>query len=412
MERYCVIGKKLPHTLSPFLYQQLGLDYEIVELPDENALKDFVIKREYCGYNVTIPYKKQIMEHLDVIEDRAKQVGAVNTVINKDGKSYGYNTDVKGMRLALKKAGISIWGKNVLILGTGGTSATAEYVARKEAAASIVKVSRQGDVNYENCYDYNCTDILINTTPIGMFPETTQSPVDLKRFPRLIGVYDAVYNPIKTKLIEQAESLNIPCANGLYMLVAQAKYAAEIYLKKSLPESLLDDLYISTLIAHKNIVLVGMPGSGKTTIGKKLAEVMGRPFIDIDFEIEKRVNKSIADIFKDEGEGTFREIEATVLKEACSNLGHIIATGGGIVLREDNIDAIRRNGYVVWIRRDITELETEGRPLSKDIESLKKIELERMHVYAAISDCSVLNNTINFDIVNRIKEIYENDISN
>jgi shikimate dehydrogenase len=411
LAKYCVIGKKLPHTLSPFLYKNMGFDYGVSELVDETELKNFVVNNTYDGYNVTIPYKKSIISHLDYVDDIAKKVGAVNTVVKKDGKSYGYNTDVEGMRQAFKKAGISIWGKNVLILGTGGTAATAEYFSRSEAAASIVKVSREGEINYNNCYEYNCTDIIINTTPVGMFPITNEIPIDLKRFPRLSGVYDAVYNPLKTKLKEEAEKIKIPSANGLYMLVAQAKKAAELYLGKILPDTLTEELFRKTLIAHTNLVLVGMPGSGKTTIGKELARLMNRPFIDIDEQIEKKEGRKIPDLFELKGETYFREIESQLLNEACSNLGYVIATGGGAVLKEDNRDSIRRNGYVVWIRRDISDLEMEGRPLSRDINALKKIESDRMHLYADISNVSVLNNSINLEVAKEIKEIYENDIS-
>lgn len=411
LNKYCVLGRSLPHTLSPFLYQQLGLNYQVVELPDEAALKVFALKKEYSGYNVTIPYKKEIMKYLDVVDVKAREVGAVNTVLNKDGKSYGYNTDVEGMRLAIKKAGITIWGKNVMILGTGGTSATAEYLAKKEAAASIVKVSREGEINYTNCYDFNCTDLIINTTPVGMFPMSQESPIDLSRFHRLVGVYDVVYNPIKTKLVEEAEKMGIPSANGLYMLVAQAKLAAEIYMGKSLINSLTDDLYIATLVAHKNIILVGMPGSGKTTIGKKIAEIMNRPFIDLDEEIEKRVGMSIPDFFAENEEKAFRDIESIVINDFSSKLGFVIATGGGAVIRSENRDALRRNGYIVWIRREFKDLELEGRPLSKDLEALRRIESERMHLYADISDSSVINNRDSLAVASEIKEIYEDDIS-
>lgn len=411
MEKYCVIGKKLPHTLSPFLYKDMGFDYGVRELIDETELKSFVLNNPFSGYNVTIPYKKAIISLLDSVDDTARKVGAVNTVVKKDGKSFGYNTDIEGMRQAFKKAGISIWGKNVLILGTGGTSATAEYLSRLEAAASIVKVSREGVINYNNCYEYNCTDIIINTTPVGMFPFPNESPIELKRFPRLSGVYDAVYNPIKTKLKEEADKLNIPSANGLYMLVAQAKKAAELYLEKALPDTLTEDLFEKTLLNHTNLVLIGMPGSGKTTIGRELARIMNRPFVDIDTEIEKKEGMKIPDLFQLRGETYFRQIESQLLNQFCSNLGYVIATGGGAVLREDNRDSIRRNGYVVWIRGDISNLETEGRPLSKDISSLRKIESDRIHIYADMSDVSVYNNSMDLKIAEEIKEIYENDIS-
>lgn len=398
MAKYCVIGKSLPHTLSPEIHRAFGRDrYGICELKDSAELRAFVDSRKYDGYNVTIPYKQDIMPMLDMLSDSAKEIGAVNTVVTENGKLVGYNTDEGGMRYALKKAGISVFQKNVLILGSGGTCQTAKYLCKKDGAADVKVVSRSGEINYENCYGLQNTQIVINTTPVGMMPHAYQKPIELSRFKNLEGVFDCIYNPLQTMLISDARALGVKCANGLGMLVEQARIAHNLYESArgfaQVEEQRSDEVLNDMLAARSNIVLTGMAGSGKSAIGRALAKRLGRDFVDSDSEIERQVGKSIPSIFKENGEDYFRDVEREVIERVCTRQGLVIATGGGAVLDEKNVFFMKSNGKCVLIRRDVDKLETAGRPLSVNAENAKRLYERRKPIYLKTADLTVDNDS-------------------
>lgn len=301
MEKFGLIGKTLKHSYSKIIHGELGnYDYDLYEIAPEN-LKEFVLSGKLKGYNVTIPYKKDIIPYLDEVDELALKIGAVNTVVEKDGKRYGFNTDFLGMKYMLSRAGITLKDKVVMLLGSGGTSNTANAVVLSDGAKEVIKVSRTGEVNYQNCFERKDVEVIINTTPVGMFPNNYESPLSISGFPNLIGVADVIYNPNLTALTAQAKERGIKYANGLPMLVAQAKYAMELFLDKTVSDSVIEKVLSKLEKETLNIVLIGMPGSGKTTVGKALAELLGREFIDTDLEIEKRENRDIPLIFKENG---------------------------------------------------------------------------------------------------------------
>lgn len=390
---YYVIGKKLPHTWSPDIYRPLGLDYGVRELKDEAEVKEFVLSRSYDGFNVTIPYKQTVMPFLDEISEEASAVGAVNTVVNRNGKLFGYNTDVGGMRGALINAGIDPAGKVCAVLGgNGGTAHTARYVLKSMGAKEIVTVSRTGETNYVNVYDYPL-EIIVNCTPVGMYPNLMSCPVDVKRFGALKGVFDAVYNPSQTILVSEARASGVPAANGLYMLVEQGRLAYNLYTDSETDISVTESLVKSITLDKTNVVIEGMPGSGKSSVGRETAKLLGKSFIDTDEEVEKAYGKSIPDIFATEGEAAFRKLESEAVLRAASLNGAVIATGGGAVLSRDNREALKRNGKIVYLKRDLTELESAGRPLSLSL-GIEKLYAERAPIYSAFADFSVDNEGI------------------
>ena len=398
--KYCLIGEKLSHSFSCEIHNKCGLDYSLVEVP-KGKLSDF-LKEGYDGFNVTIPYKKDILPFLDVIDSGAIDIGAVNTVVKKEGKLFGYNTDFSGMQFALKRKGISIIDKNVLILGTGGTSNTAIAVCKAEKAKSIITVSRSGNINYSNCYDLRDTEVIINATPVGMYPNINDSSIELKRFPNLKGVLDCVYNPLNTALLLQAKELNIPYSNGLPMLVKQAIDAEKIwgYNNDIKTETIINDIYKEKM----NAILIGMPSSGKTTIGKELAKKLSKKFIDTDDEIEKNTGRTPSDIIETDGEKAFRDIETQVIKSISGENGLIIATGGGAILREENVNYLKANGLVLYIKRDLELLTSKNRPISKS-KGVYELYSERKSFYEKSADFTLENNGSINDCVTKIFNI-------
>ena len=374
--RVGLIGDPLGHSFSPRLHAAFGTaDYELHPIPAE-ALPAFFRERAFEGVNVTIPHKIAVIPLLDELHPSAEECGAVNTVVNRGGKLTGYNTDIFGMSFALAHAGISLSGRHVVILGSGGTSHTARALAKREGAASVTVVSRSGEVNYSNIAEFTETEIVINTTPVGMFPHADASPVDLTVFPRLRGVFDAVFNPLRTRLIEQAENLGVPVASGLLMLTAQAKAANTLFrggdYSEPSPASEVGaeilNVWREVTAELTNIVLIGMPSSGKTTVGTLLAERLRRPLIDTDAETRLTVS------------------------ECARGTGVIIATGGGAPMFPENRAALAGNGFVVLILRDTEKLDTTGRPLSRDLDTLKAMYKVRMPVYKAFADAEAVNN--------------------
>ena len=387
-----LIGKTLKHSYSPQIHFAFGgYTYDLVELKDEVELENFVKNGDYDAYNVTIPYKKSVMKFLDFISPLAIKIGAVNTVVKKDGKLYGYNTDFWGMKYMLTSAGIGLAGKKVMILGSGGTSNTATAVAEDCGASKVVIVSRTGEINYQNCYDLTDTEVIINTTPVGMYPDSYSLPIDIEKFKNLTGVADVIYNPSMTKLTYLSKQKGIPCVNGLPMLVAQAKYARDFFLGISDDDKIIQPVVDDILRQTDNIVLIGMPGSGKSTVGKRLSTLTGKKFIDTDELIVNMANKPIPEIFSSYGEDYFRDLEEKALKTATNERGVIIATGGGVIKRVENRYPLSSNGKVVWIKRDLSSLSTIDRPLSKSATELEKLYAERKDLYRQCADVTVVN---------------------
>lgn len=394
---YGCIGEKLKHSFSKEIHNALAdYDYRIIEVERER-LSEFAAEADFAAINVTIPYKEMIMPYLYEIDENAKSIGAVNTVVNREGKLYGYNTDFYGMSELLRHAGVSVKGKKVLILGTGGTSKTAYAVAVAEGASEVVRVSRtgrEGAVTYEEAYErHTNAEVIINTTPAGMYPDIFGKAVELDKFPSLCGVIDAVYNPLRTPMILDAKRRGIKAEGGLYMLVAQAVRASEIFVDTKYAEGECERVYREVKSEKENIVLIGMPGSGKSTVGKIVAKALGRRLIDTDKVIVERAGKDIPTIFREDGEAKFREIEAEVIRDLASETGVIIATGGGAVLRGENVDALRENGRIYFIDRPLERLmPTENRPLASTREQIEKRYRERYGIYKAAADVRVFAN--------------------
>ena len=392
--KYGLIGEKLGHSFSREIHEKLGrYAYELREIRKEE-LDAFMRARDFCGINVTIPYKTAVIPYLDELSDLAKAVGAVNTVVNRGGKLYGDNTDVWGLISLIRRLTPDLSGKTVLILGTGGTSRAALAAAKQLRAAKAVRVSRtgrDGALTYEEAYrDLSDAGFLVNTTPVGMFPHAGESPIDLSRFPRLSGVVDAIYNPLLTRLLLDARALGIPAENGLYMLVSQAMRSAELFTGEPIGERVTEKIYAELLFEKRNIVLIGMPGSGKSTVGRLLAKQLGRPFRDTDEEIVARAGKPIPDIFRDEGEGAFRDLESAVVADLSQYGGAVIATGGGAILRQENLDALRQNGALVLLDRPLEDLiPTSDRPLANESEKLRALYTVRDPLYRAAADLTV-----------------------
>ncbi len=388
-----LIGGKLGHSWSPQIHAALGCKgYKLYELPPEE-LEGFLRRPDLGGVNVTIPYKREVFKYVDSVEPTALEIGAINTVVNRGGKLYGYNTDIDGLRYALRRGGIDPNGKKVAILGSGGTSRTATAAAKALGAREIVVISRSGENHYGNLERNADTQILINTTPVGMYPNCPAAPMDLRAFPRLQGVMDVVYNPIRTGLLMQAEELGIPHAGGLAMLVAQAKAAEQRFFHKSFEDAAVEKIAASLARDVTNIVLIGMPGSGKTTVGKFVAALSGRELVDIDKLILKREGVRPGDIITSRGEAEFRKLETSLLREVCASGGKIVTTGGGCVTVPENYPLLHQTGRIYRIERHLEELSTRGRPLSAGgIEGLRALYAVRDPLYARFADVTVQNN--------------------
>lgn len=388
---YGLIGEKLPHSFSAAIHSMLAdYNYELKEL-DKSEFDLFFKNRDFKAINVTIPYKQAVIPYLYEIDPLAKKIGAVNTIINNEGKLYGYNTDFYGMKALIVRNGISLKNKTVAILGSGGTSKTAYAVSQDLGAKKIFKVSRNksdGFITYtELCDIADSIDIIINTTPVGMFPKTDGCVINISDFKNLSGVIDAIYNPLKTNLILSALNSGIKAAGGLYMLVAQAAFASRLFTGDENVISKTDTVYKEILAGKQNIVLTGMPGSGKTTLGKRIAEKLNREFIDTDGLFERTFKISIPDFFKKYGEEKFREKETEIIKSVCDRQSLVIATGGGVVTQSINILLLKRNGKIFFIDKELKFLQTgNGRPLTPDFAALQKKYSERLPLYLKSAD--------------------------
>lgn len=397
--KFGVLGKSLPHSYSPRIHKEFAdYEYTILERSEEEVKAIFEGKEMLDGFNVTIPYKKLAKELCSELSPEAEEIGAVNTVIAlKDGTFKGFNTDVYGFVYMLRSAGIEVKGKHCLILGTGGASAAVKYALAKLGAASIKLCSRTGDINYENVYTVaKATDIVVNTTPVGMYPNVDYNPIDLSKCPKLYAAADVIYNPSMTRFLEQAENLGIKRAGGLSMLVAQAYKACTVFrggafsLDSTGEEetSLIEKVTRLLEAEMKNITLVGMPGSGKSTIGKKIADALKKEFIDLDDEFFNEYRQRPADIISTKGEAVFREMETELAKKILPKSGLVISTGGGIVTKKENFFYLKTNSKVIYIKRPLETLKKQNvsnRPLSSSI-GVEKLLEKRAQLYEAVSD--------------------------
>lgn len=388
---YGLLGERLGHSFSPQIHRDLaGYDYQLLPTPPE-AVEDLFARRAFQGLNVTIPYKRTVMPLCDEIDPRAAAIGAVNTVVNRNGRLTGYNTDIDGFLYMARRAGVDMAGKKVVILGSGGTSRTARAAAGELGAREIITVSRHGEDNYQNLSRHADAQVLVNTTPVGMYPNWGQSPVSLESFPALEGVLDVVYNPLRTALLLQAEERGLPRSCGLPMLVAQAKRAAELFTGRNIDDSRTEAVLHGLRGQLTNIVLIGMPGCGKTTVGRALAGKLGRTFVDLDEEIVRRAGMSIPEIFAREGEAGFRERESALVREFGERTGLVVSTGGGVVTRRENYIPLKQNGLLLHLRRDPAALPTDGRPLSQAT-APEELWRRRAPLYAAFADGEIDNN--------------------
>ena len=392
--RYGLLGEKLGHSFSKDIHSTLGeYSYDLIEV-ERDKLAEFIGRKEFSGLNVTIPYKEAVIPLIDEIDEAARAIGAVNTLINRDGRLYGYNTDFYGMERLISLLKIDIRDKVVAILGSGGTSKTAGAVARHLGAKEVFKVSRTESadaIGYDKLYNRaDEVDIIINTTPVGMFPNTNGCPIDISRFNNLSGVLDAVYNPLRSRLVIEAIKRGIRAEGGLYMLVAQAVRASEIFMNTKYDEKVTDKIYRRILREKQNVVLIGMPASGKSTIGRILEKKLGKKGFDSDKIIEKNAKKSIPDIFREDGEAVFRDMEAEVIAKLSDECGVIISTGGGSILRGESADNLKKNGRLYFIDRPLSQLiPTDNRPLASTAKDIEKRFNERYGIYSAIADVRI-----------------------
>ena len=401
-----LLGRKLGHSYSPQIHNLLG-DYSYVLFEKEpEELGNFLKNGDFSGLNVTIPYKKEVIPYLSELSPTAQKMGCVNTVLRRsDGTLYGHNTDYFGFTSLVRHAGLSVAGKKVLVLGSGGASNTA-VAALKDLGANPVVISRSGENNYQNLHRHTDAAAIVNTTPVGMYPNTGVSPIDLALFPHLEGVLDVIYNPARTQLLLDAEKLGIPRENGLWMLVAQAKEAAEVFTGGKISDEVIEKIYRRLSHQMKNIVLIGMPGCGKSTIGALLAEKLGRTLADVDEKIISLAGKSIPDIFAQDGEPTFRDWETKALTELGKQSGLVIATGGGCVTQKRNYPLLHQNGYLVWLERDCSVLPTDGRPLSQ-ANDLGKMYAARKPLYEVFADIRVENTSTPEEAAQKILDALE-----
>ena len=408
MEKFGLIGKTLKHSYSGKIHAMLGeYSYSLVEIM-ENDLEKFVLGKEYKGYNVTIPYKEAIIPYLDELDKSAQEIGAVNTVVNKNGKLIGYNTDIYGMDYAMQRAGIVLKNKVVLVLGSGGTSKTATALAKEQGAKKVLILSRNGDINYQNYTDNKDVQVIINTTPIGMYPNNYDCKIDLDSFPLLEGVFDAVYNPNLTYLTCLAKKKGIKYSNGLPMLVAQAKGAMQLFLEREVSNQVVEKVLSVLEKQTLNVVLVGMSGVGNSTIAKVLAKSLGRDLVDTDQLIVQKAGKDIPTIFNEFGEEYFRKVEGEVVKEVGALSGKVIATGGGVVVKQENYFPLKQNGVIFFINRDLSLASRKGRPLATSLDAVKQLFEKRKPMYQAFADCTISNDKQIEDTVKEILLSYEN----
>lgn len=404
---YGLLGHRLGHSYSPQIHSLLGFagqrryTYGLFEAEPED-IGEILSKEELCGLNVTIPYKQTVLAFCDEISPEVLRIGAANTLVKRDGKITAYNTDIYGFRYMVYASGIHIGGKKVLVLGSGGASKAVVCALEDLGAREITVISRTGANNYQNLDLHTDAEIIVNTTPVGMYPSNGDRPLDINLFPNLCGVLDIVYNPEFTGLLLDAENRGIPHIGGLYMLVAQAKQSYEFFTDKKLPEKVINEIVIALKNEMENIILIGMPGCGKTTIARALSTALGRDIIDTDSEIEKKMKMSISEIFRKHGEARFRELEHEAISEYGRLSGKILSLGGGAILNPENYPLLHQNGTIYFIHRETELLATDGRPLSKSPEALKEMQKIRLPLYQEFADVEISNDSKLEDAVNQI----------
>ena len=401
-----LLGRKLSHSYSPQIHQMLGdYSYSLFEKEPED-LEFFLKNGNFTGINVTIPYKKTVIPYLDELSPVAKKLDAVNTIVRRpDGSLFGHNTDYFGFQTMVSASGLSLAGKKALVLGSGGASATAVCVLEEQGAVPVV-ISRRGENNYGNLENHVDAALIVNTTPMGMYPGTGETPVELSRFPALEGVLDVIYNPARTKLLMDAESRELVAMNGLLMLVAQAKESSECFAGGSIPDEQIFRIHKVLSADMQNIILIGMPGCGKSTLGRLLAEKCGKTFMDADEQIVRLAGKTIPEIFAQDGQGSFRELETQVLQQLGKQSGLVIATGGGCVTQSRNYPLLHQNGRILWIRRPVQLLPTEGRPLSSSGDLMQMYQ-QRKPLYEAFADHIIENEGTPSDTLAAILKLLE-----
>jgi shikimate dehydrogenase len=398
-----LLGRTLKHSYSPVIHAMLGdYDYELYELA-EAELPAFLANGPWDGLNVTIPYKKTVLPFCDTLSEEARRTGSVNTLVRRGGKIFGDNTDVAGFRAMAEASGLSFGGKKALVLGSGGASA-AVCAALEDLGAKPVVISRRGENNYKNLDRHADARYIVNTTPLGMFPGNGVSPLDPEGFPDCQGVFDVIYNPARTALLLRAEELGIPCFGGLRMLVAQARRSSEDFTGKAVPDDILEPILGYLEKEMRNIILIGMPGCGKSTLASMLSTVTGRPFRDSDSLVEERTGRRIRDILMQDGEESFRMLETAALRELGKLSGRIIATGGGCITRTENYPLLHQNGIILWIRRDLRHLPKNGRPLSQSGD-LVDMYRHREPLYRFFSDGEIDNNGTPEESLRQILEV-------
>ncbi|MBE6950269.1 MAG: shikimate kinase [Ruminococcaceae bacterium] len=403
--KFGLLGRKLGHSYSPMIFDLMGgYRYDLFER-EPDGIEDLLRSEPFDGLNVTIPYKKEVLQYLDEVDELALRLGSVNTIVKRDGRLEGHNSDYYGFLSMVKRTGIDVTGRKVLVLGSGGASVTVVAVL-EDLGAQVVIVSRSGQNNYDNLHLHADASLIVNTTPVGMYPNNGVAPLDVGRFPNLEGVLDLIYNPARTQLLMDCEKYGIPGWNGLWMLVAQAKKSAEWFMGKELPDSIISEIHRKLRDRMENIALVGMAGCGKSSIGKLLARETGKVFVDADAEIEALAGKTIPEIFAQDGEEEFRRLETEVLAALGKRSGLVIATGGGCVTRERNYPILHQNSRILWLTRCPTKLPTKGRPLSQKTTPAVLYE-QRKHLYQSFADASVDNDGTRGETLTQILNLLE-----
>ena len=403
-----LLGRTLGHSYSPQIHSMLGnYTYQLFEKEPEEV-ESFLKSGSFDGLNVTIPYKQTVIPFLDELSPVAQALGAVNTIVRRDGKLIGHNTDYFGFQELVRASGLEIAGKKVLVLGTGGASKPVTAVLR-ELGARVVSISRSGEDNYDNLSRHANASVIVNTTPVGMYPKNGSAPLGLDGFPNLEGVLDIIFNPARTQLMLEAESRGLPALGGLRMLVAQAKESSEWFTDSTIPQEKIEEIFHALTTQTENIILIGMPGCGKTTIAGLLGQTLGRTVVDADEKIAALAEKSIPEIFARDGEEGFRQLETQVLSDLGKQSGLVIATGGGCVTRQENYPILHQNGKLFWLRRDLAMLPTDGRPLSQR-QSLDAMYTRREPLYSSFADHIIDNNGTPEETITSILSILEGNV--